>query len=158
MRKLLLCAALLMFAVSAQAQEPKTDWTEVDVTAYGFNGVTPRVSAVNYINNKGIGLYVGGDEDAGPLLSWRTWRREVPVLSKLASWIGLTQKPIVVGIHVLGETDFTDGTSLNQGRGGLDFRPDFGADNIDMSFKILWEFEEGQKTRTTFGVGLVMEP
>lgn len=153
--KKVLAALVLMLALPygvAQAE----DWTEVDISAFeNINGSfdpTARISVLNYIEDKGVGLFVGQGNEAGPLASWRVWEQ---------TW--RKDSAITTAVHVIGSSDLVqssaDGSVFNNGRTGFDIRLGWrGAGNVELSAKLLWEFTDGESTLWTPSLGLVLRP
>ena len=146
MKKWLIVLAMLALPLAAQAE----DFTEVDVSAFETidNEFKPqaRISLLNYVDDKGIGLYVGQGETAGPLLSWRVWKHD---------WsFGMSN-----AIHVIGSTDLVQSDLLDNGRSGIDIRWSWsGAGNIGVSTKIVWTFVDGESSDFTPSIGIVIQP
>ena len=148
MRRLLILVAVLAFTVPAAAE----NWTEVDVAAFArANGTfqpEASISILNYIADKGIGLWVGQDQSAGPLVSWRVWQH---------GWsIGMDN-----AIHLIGSSDLlTKGSStFDNATYGLDLRWGWsGAADIKISTKLMWESVEGGPTVWMPSLGIVIQP
>jgi hypothetical protein len=153
MRKFLATVcALMLLATPVTAG----DWSEVDISAFekvnGEFSPNGRISIVNYISNKGIGLFVGQGNEAGPLASWRVWDRD---------WTG--DSTFRTALHIIGSSDLLDNDVnsevFSNGKTGFDIRWIWqGAGNIEVSTKLLWEFVEGDKAEWTPAIGLVIRP
>ena len=93
-------------------------------------------------------LWVGQDNSAGPLASWRVWENV---------WsFGMEN-----AVHIIGSSDLIgEGSStFNNAKTGFDIRWSWsGATNIEVSTKLLWRFEEGSGTEWTPSIGLVIRP
>jgi len=149
MRKLL--AAILAVSLLA-APVAAENWTEVDVAAFARADGTfqpeASISILNYIADKGVGLWVGQDQSAGPLVSWRLWQH---------GWsIGMNN-----AIHLIGASDLlTKGSStFDNATYGADIRWGWsGAADIMISTKLMWSSVEGGPTIWTPSVGIVIQP
>lgn len=149
MRKVL--AAVLAVALLA-APAAAENWTEVDVAAFvrtdGSFQPEASISILNYIADKGVGLWVGQDNSAGPLVSWRVWQH---------GWdFGMEN-----AVHLIGGSDLlTQGSStFDNANYGVDIRWGWtGAADIKISTKLTWTSVEGGPTLWTPSIGIVLQP
>lgn len=142
---------LLMWMNLGYAEDTTKAWTEVDVSAFeridGEFAPEPSISVLNYNANKGIGLYVGRDRSAGPLVSWRVWEGN-------PDWF----KDLKIAFHVIASSNLLDGDDVfDNGTSGLGVRIEL-AKGAEFAGKILWRFADDDRARFTPALGLVLRP
>ena len=144
----ILCVAL--FALPAQAE----NWTEVsaqffevvndDAFAPGY-----KVQVTNYVNNMGIGGFVGENSAFGLMTTWRTFDHS------WASGVGLA-------LHVGANTDFGMPSEDKPGNLAYSFEPRFlwsGADgHIEAGLPLQYTTIDGMNPEWTFGFQIHWRP
>ena len=117
MRRILVLALVLALGSgSGPLLASDSNWTEVSVTMFdqidGEFSPTMSGAVVNYMNGKGIGAYLGLDNEIGLLTKWRVWSRS---WGPKTSW----------AIFTVASTDVSDAAQtgvFNNGTFGLEPR------------------------------------
>ena len=145
-----LCALPLNYA----AAQDDNSWTEVDATVFDkIDGeFAPRLTGavINFIDGKGIGAFLGQDNEIGPLLMWKVWSRPAGNLTFSVFTVASSD---VSGVQE-GEALFNNGTFGLEPRIGW---TEFG--NAEIGIGILsTTFVEGEKATWTPYFKLCFKP
>lgn len=147
---LLLITPTLLCSTIARADS----WFEAQASFFetidGKFAPAMSMQIVNYIDDKGVGVFLGQDAAAGPALSWRVfeqwwtpaWGNAVHLAANSDLWQGKSEKRIPNATYQLDVRWFW--SALNG--------------KLELSTPVQAEFREGEQYEWTFGIQFVFTP